>query len=97
MQPTPVNPLMQFLPFIFIFVIFYFLLIRPQKQSQKQHQEMIKNLQKNDEVVTSGGIHGKIVNIKDNTIVLRIDDNAKMEINRSAVAYLKKETKPQVA
>jgi len=90
MQPTPGNPLINFLPLIIIFVIFYFLLIRPQKLSQKEHQKMIQNLNKNDEIVTTGGIHGKIINIKEKTLVLRIDDNAKIEIDKNCVAYLKK-------
>lgn len=88
--PTPVNPLANFLPLIVIFIIFYFLLIRPQKLSQKEHQKMIQNLNKNDEIVTTGGIHGKIINIKEKTLVLRIDDNTKIEIDKNYVAYLKK-------
>lgn len=90
MQPTNVNPLINFLPLIFIFIIFYFLLIRPQKLSQKEHQKMIQNLNKNDEVVTTGGLHGTIVNVKDKTVILRIDENVKVEIDKNCVAYLKK-------
>ena len=78
------------MPIIFIFGIFYFLLIRPQQKKQKDHEKVIQELKKNDEVVTSGGVHGTIVNVKDSTFVLRIDDNVKVEINKSAVAYLKK-------
>ena len=91
MPQTPqVNPLINFVPLILIFVIFYFLLIRPQKAKEKEHGKMLANLNKNDEVVTQGGIHGTIVNVKDKTVVLRIDDNVKMEIEKSAVAYVKK-------
>lgn len=90
MQPTPGNPLVNLLPLIAIFIIFYFLLIRPQKISQKEHQKMIQNLNKNDEIVTTGGIHGKIINVKEKTFVLRIDDNVKVEIDKTCVAYLKK-------
>jgi len=86
-QPNAIASLM---PIIFIFGIFYFLLIRPQQKKQKDHEKMIAELKKNDEVVTSGGVHGTIVNVKDSTFVLRIDDNVKVEINKSAVAYLKK-------
>ena len=68
MQPTTVNPLINLFPLIIIFVIFYFLLIRPQKLSQKEHKAMIQNLEKNDEIVTTGGLHGKIINIKDKTL-----------------------------
>ncbi|MFH1888763.1 MAG: preprotein translocase subunit YajC [Candidatus Omnitrophota bacterium] len=77
-------------PLILIFVVFYFLLIRPQKAREKEHQKVIANLNKNDEVVTSGGIHGTIVNVKDKTVTLRIDDNVKMEIEKGAVAQVKK-------
>ena len=91
MPQTPqVNPLVNLFPLILIFVIFYFLLIRPQKAKEKEHSKMLTNLNKNDEVVTSGGIHGTIVNVKDKTVVLRIDDNVKMEIEKNAIAYVKK-------
>jgi len=90
MQPTPANPLINFLPLIIIFVIFYFLLIRPQKLTQKEHQKMIQSLNKNDEIVTTGGLHGRIVNIKDKTLVLRVDENVKVEVDKNCVAYLKK-------
>jgi preprotein translocase subunit YajC len=84
------NPLTGLIPIILIFVIFYFLLIRPQRKQQKQHAEMIKNLSKNDEIITTGGIHGTIVNIKDNTFILRIADNVKVEIQKGYVAALEK-------
>lgn len=89
MQPTP-SPMLQLLPLIFIFVIFYFLLIRPQQKKQKEHQAMIANLKKNDEVVTSGGIHGTIVNVKEASFVLRVDENVKIEIDKNSVSYIKK-------
>ncbi len=90
MQPATANPLINFLPLIIIFVIFYYLLIRPQKLSQREHQKMIQNLNKNDEVVTTGGLHGTIINVKDKTLTLRIDENVKVEIDKNCVAYLKK-------
>ena len=85
-----VNPLIQFFPLILIFIVFYFLLIRPQKTKEKEHQKMLSNLNKNDEVVTSSGIHGTIVNVKDKTVILRIDDNVKIEIEKNSIAYIKK-------
>jgi preprotein translocase subunit YajC len=90
MQPTPNVAILNLIPFIFIFIIFYFLLIRPQQKKQKEHQMMINSLKKNDEVVTIGGIHGTIVNVKEKTFVLRIDDNTKIEIDKNSIAYLKK-------
>jgi len=84
---TP-SPILSILPIIFIFLIFYFLVIIPQKKQQKQHKDMIDNLKKNDEVVTVGGVHGVIVNVKDKTFVLRVDDNVKVEVDKSAISYL---------
>ena len=79
-----------FFPIILIFVIFYFMLIRPQQKKQKEFEKMLKELKKNDEVVTSGGIHGTILNVKDDTLTLKIDDNVKIEVNKSAIGYVKK-------
>ena len=92
MNPTVAQPnaIASLMPIIFIFGIFYFLLIRPQQKKQKEHARMTSELKKNDEVVTSGGIHGTVVNVKDTTLILKIDDNVKIEINKSTVAYLKK-------
>ena len=90
-QAPAVNPFANLLPLVFIFIIFYFLLIRPQKSKEKEHQKMLKELDKNDEVVTSSGIHGTIVNIKDKTLILRIDDNVKIEVEKNSIAYKKKE------
>ncbi len=85
MQPQVMN---QIFLMMMIFAIFYFLLIRPQKSKEKEHQKMLNSLAKNDEVVTTGGIHGTIVNVKDKTLVLRIDENVKMEIEKSSVGYV---------
>jgi len=73
-----------------IFFIFYFLIIRPQRQKQLEHQKMVQSLKKNDEVITIGGIHGTIINVKDNSVVLRIAENVKIEIQKNAIAGLKK-------
>ena len=91
MQPQAANPVMSFVPLIIIFVIFYFMLIRPQKQKEKEHQKMLNEVSKNDDVVTTGGIHGTIINVKDKTVVLRIDDNVKIEIEKNCIAYTKKQ------
>lgn len=90
MEQQAANPIVSFLPLILIFVVFYFLLIRPQQKQKKDHEEMVKNLAKNDEVITSGGIHGTIVNVKETSVVLRVDDNAKMEVEKYAIAYTTK-------
>ena len=91
-QEAP-SPLVSLMPIILIFGIFYFLLIRPQQKKQKELQKMLGELKKNDEVITTGGVHGTIVNVKENTFMVRVDDNVKLEISKSAVAGLKK--KPQ--
>lgn len=92
MNPNAVQPsaIASLMPIVFIFAIFYFLLIRPQQKKQKEHNKMISELKKNDEVVTSGGIHGTVVNVKDTTLILKIDENVKIEINRNAIGYVKK-------
>ncbi len=89
MTPDTSAPgLVQFVPFIAIFFIFYLLLIRPEKNKQRQRKEQIAALKKNDQIVTAGGIYGTIVNVKDNSLVLRIDDNVKMEIDKEAFGRL---------
>ena len=90
MQAQAAPGILQFVPLIFIFIVFYLLLIRPQQKKQREHQAMINNLKKNDNVVTLGGVHGTIVNIKEKTFVLRVDDNTKIEVDKHAVSYLKK-------
>ncbi len=90
MQPAPNAGILNFIPLIFIFIVFYFLILRPQQKKQKEHQKMVMGLKKNDEVVTSGGFYGTIVNIKEKSVVLRIDENAKIEIEKNSIAYIRK-------
>ena len=87
---TQPNAIVSLLPIVFIFAIFYFLLIRPQQKKQKEHEKMVSELKKNDEVVTTGGIHGTVINVKDTTLILKVDENVKIEIDKNAIAYLKK-------
>jgi preprotein translocase subunit YajC len=87
------SPLMQFFPLILIFVIFYFLVFKPQKDKQKQQQEMVKNLKKNDQVVTVGGIHGTVVMVKDKTVIIRVDDNTRIEFDKESVSAVSIPTK----
>ena len=76
-------------PLIIVMGIFYFILIRPQLKRQKQHQKMMGSLQKGDKIVTTGGIHGIIVGVKDDVVVLKVSETTKIEISKSAVAILK--------
>lgn len=79
------------LPIILLFVVFYFLLIRPQQKQQKQRQEMLSQLQKGDRVVTIGGIHGVIKEIQEDMLTLRIADNVNVKISRQGIDHVKKE------
>ena len=78
--------ILSFLPFILIIAIFYFLIIRPQNKKQKETQKMLEALKKGDKIVTIGGIHGTISNVKEKTVVVKVDDNTKLEFTRSAIA-----------
>jgi len=86
------NPVVFIVQFALIIAIFYFVMIRPQKAEQKKHAQMLKDLAKNDDIVTTGGIHGVVVNVKETTVVIRVDDNVKIEIEKNCVGYLKKST-----
>ena len=77
-----------FIPLILIFLIFYFLLILPQQKRQKEHQKMLQSLRKGDKVITSGGILGTIVGVKDDVIVLKIAENVKVEFLKSSVSQI---------
>ncbi|HID39290.1 MAG TPA: preprotein translocase subunit YajC [Calditrichaeota bacterium] len=81
------NPLLSFLPFILIIVIMYFLMIRPQAKKQKERQKMLDALKKGDNVVTTGGIRGKVVGFTDDgkTVIVKVDDNVKLNIERSFI------------
>ena len=83
----------QFIPLILIFVIFYFFLIRPQQKRVKDHKQMVENLKRGDEIITSGGIIGTIDKImEDDRIEVIISDNVKVQIIRSTItSLLKKE------
>ncbi|OUM96064.1 MAG: preprotein translocase subunit YajC [Thermobacillus sp. ZCTH02-B1] len=73
------------LPMLIVFVIFYFLLIRPQQKRQKQRNLMLSQLKKGDKVTTIGGLHGTIVELTDDTVVLRVNDTVKMTFDRTAI------------
>ncbi len=76
------------IPMILIFGIFYMLVFRPQKKEQKEKKAMRENLKKNEQVVTTGGIHGTVVLVKDNTVMLRVDDNTKLEFDKESIAAI---------
>ena len=84
------SPFLQFLPLVFLFVIFYFLLIRPQQKKQKEHAGMLSKLDKNDEVITAGGVHATVMSVGDKTAIIRIADNVKVEIEKTSILQVTK-------
>ncbi|HEY5811402.1 MAG TPA: preprotein translocase subunit YajC [Terrimicrobiaceae bacterium] len=84
--------LMSIMPLIFVFVIFYFLLIRPQQKRQKAHEKLVSAVKTGDKIVTSSGIHGIVANVKEKTIVVKVADNVKIEFDRSSVSVVEKST-----
>lgn len=80
------SPFMMFVPIIMVFVVFYLLLIRPQQRKQREHQKLISELRKGERVVTNGGIFGIIADVKEHIVVLRISEEVKIEVAKSAIA-----------
>jgi len=80
-----------------IIAIFYFLIIRPQRQQQKKIKAMLDNLKKNDEVITTSGIHGTVAIVKEKTVVVRVDEGCRLEFDRESIAsVINSEVKPEV-
>lgn len=79
------GPLVNFLPLILVFAVFYFLLIRPQQQKTKEHRMMVANLRRNDEVITSGGIYGRVVELSEKVITLEIAPNVRVRVDRPRI------------
>ena len=82
------SPLVNFAPLVLIFVVFYFLLIRPQQQKAKDHRMMLANLKRNDEVITAGGIYGKIISLTDKVVTLEIAPNVRVRVDRPQITSL---------
>ncbi len=87
---SPVGGIGFFVPFIFIFIIMYFVMIRPQKKRQEQQQKLIASVKTGDRVVTNSGIHGLISNVKETTVIVKVADNVKLEMEKSAIATVLK-------
>jgi len=86
LQAAPGGGLMGFLPMILIIVVFYFFMIRPQMKKSKDHKKYIEALQVNDKVVTTAGIHGRIVEVGDTSILLDVGSGVKIRFDKSAVS-----------
>jgi preprotein translocase subunit YajC len=90
--PGGLGSFISFAPLILVFVVFYMLLIRPQQKKVKEHQQMLGQLKKNDEVMTSGGIYGKVVaiNDKDNTVSVEVAPNVRIRVHRPQISEIVK-------
>src|SRR6202162_3259995 len=93
--PAPASPgvgsgLFGVLPFVFIFVIMYYVMLRPQMRRQKEQARLVSALKTGDRVVTSSGIHGLISNVKDTTVIVKVADNVKLEMEKTAVTNVVK-------
>jgi preprotein translocase subunit YajC len=83
------------IPFALIILIFYFLIIRPQNKKQKETQRMLSALKKGDKIVTIGGIHGVIQSVKEGSVIVRVDENTKLEFSRSAISNVESVAKAE--
>jgi preprotein translocase subunit YajC len=85
LQAAGGNPLFQLLPILLIIVVFYFFMIRPQMKRQKELKSFRDALQKGDKIITTGGIYGRIVEIQDHTVLIEVDQNVKIKVDKSAL------------
>ncbi len=76
------------LPFLLIIVVFYFLILRPQQKRQKERQKLLEGVKKGDKVITSGGIHGTVEGLEDDSILVKIADNVKVKMDKSAIGTI---------
>jgi preprotein translocase subunit YajC len=91
-QQVPGGGISFFVPLIFLFIIMYFVMIRPQKKRQQQQQQLMASLKTGDRVVTNAGIHGLISNVKEHTVLVKVADNVKIEMEKSAITTVLKES-----
>jgi preprotein translocase subunit YajC len=82
------DPIMSFLPLVIIFVLFYFLLIRPQQKRQKEHRQMVEALEVGQEIVTGGGVLGKITEVGDLWVTVEVAQGVSLKVQRSTIAAL---------
>jgi len=85
-QPPPPNPMFTFITFGAVILIFYFLIMRPQRKKQKETEKMQASLKKGDRIVTFGGLYGTVQSVKETTVIIKVDDNVKLEFLRSAIS-----------
>ena len=85
------SQIMSFLPIILIFVIFYFLLIRPQQKRTKDHRALLDSLKVGDNVLTSGGLYGRVTGLRENIVTIEISDKVRVKVNRGNIAGVEKQ------
>jgi preprotein translocase subunit YajC len=85
------NPLLQLVPLVLIFALFYILLIVPMRKRQKTLQQLIENLKKGDRVITNGGLYGEVVAVAGSAVVLKVAENVKVKVAKSAISGLEPE------
>ena len=88
-QASSAQSMLSLLPILLIFVVFWFFMIRPQNKQRKETQRMLADLKKGDKVVTIGGVHGVVQSVRENAVILKVDENCKIEFSRSAIASMK--------
>lgn len=76
------------LPFLLIIAVFYFLILRPQQKRQKERAKLLEGVQKGDKIITSGGIHGTVEGMEDNSVLVKIADNVKVKMDKSAIGTI---------
>ena len=81
----------QIIPLVFMFAIFYFLLIRPQQKKAKEHKALLESMKKGDNVITAGGVHGKITAVENDLVTLEVANNVNIKITKSYIAAIKKD------
>ena len=87
-QSSPGGMLSMLLPFILMFVVMYFLILRPQKSKERERKDLLSRIKKNDRVVTAGGIHGVITSVRENEVIMRVDDakDVKVKVDRGSIS-----------
>ncbi|HET6567356.1 MAG TPA: preprotein translocase subunit YajC [Rhodothermales bacterium] len=82
------NPIVSFLPLLLIFVVFYFFIIRPQKKKEETRKQMIEGVKKNDRIITIGGVHGTVTQVDDSSVLVQVDSNTKLRVDKNAIASI---------
>jgi len=80
----------QIIPLVLMFAIFYFLLIRPQQKKAKEHRALLESMKKGDNVITAGGVHGKVTSVENDLVTLEVANNVNIKITKSYIAAIKK-------